>query len=73
MEGRVRRVDGVRADVQLDSGYLSNPTPEHLPLPAVLEQLFEDLNSYSETSINLDGFNSLELKLFPYFRKSISE
>lgn len=33
-----------------------------------MEQLFEDLNSYSETSINLDGFNSLELKLFPFFR-----
>jgi hypothetical protein len=43
-----------------------------LPLSAVLEQLFEDLNSYSETSINLDGFNSLELKLFPYFRSSLS-
>ncbi len=27
----------------------------------MLEQLFEDLNSYSETSIPLDGFNSLEL------------
>jgi hypothetical protein len=36
-----------------------------------LEQLFEDLNSYSETSIPLDGFNSLELKLFPFFRESI--
>lgn len=35
-----------------------------------MEQLFEDLNSYSETSINLDGFNSLELKLFPFFRAS---
>ena len=40
-----------------------------MPLSAVLEQLFEDLNSYSETSINLDGFNSLELKLFPFLRE----
>ena len=37
----------------------------------MLEQLFEDLNSYSETSINLDGFNSLELKLFPFLRESL--
>lgn len=35
----------------------------------MLEQLFEDLNSYSETSIPLDGYNWLELKLFPYFRE----
>ncbi|EKD05386.1 hypothetical protein A1Q2_00314 [Trichosporon asahii var. asahii CBS 8904] len=51
----------------IDSGFLSSPKPDHTPLPAVLEQLFEDLNSYSETSIPLDGYNWLELKLFPYF------
>lgn len=54
---------------QLDSAYLSAPSADHTSLPAVLEQLFEDLNSYSETSIPLDGFNSLELKLFPFYRK----
>jgi hypothetical protein len=57
--------------IQLDSAYLSSPNPDHTPLPAVLEQLFEDLNSYSETSIPLDGFNSLELKLFPFYRTSL--
>lgn len=55
--------------VQLDSAYLSAPNNDHTPLTAVLEQLFEDLNSYSETSIPLDGFNSLELKLFPFYRE----
>jgi hypothetical protein len=55
---------------QLDSGYLSSPSADHTSIPAVLEQLFEDLNSYSETSIPLDGFNSLELKLFPFYRTS---
>lgn len=54
---------------QLDSRYLSAPSPDHTPLNAVLEQIFEDLNSYSETSIPLDGFNSLELKLFPFYRE----
>lgn len=31
--------------------------------------MFEDLNSYSETSITIDGINYLELKLFPFYRK----
>jgi hypothetical protein len=58
--------------VQLDSAYLSAPSAGHTTIPAVMEQLFEDLNSYSETSIPLDGFNSLELKLFPFYRMSSS-
>jgi nitrogen permease regulator 2-like protein len=33
---------------------------------AIIEQLYEDLNSYAETSIEVDQFNSIELKLFPY-------
>lgn len=32
---------------------------------SILEQVFEDLGSYSETSIPLDGANTLDLKLFP--------
>jgi len=34
---------------------------------AILEQLYEDLNSYSETSIPIDRFNSIELKIFPFY------
>lgn len=34
---------------------------------AILEQLYEDLNSYRETSIPIDKFNSIELKIFPFF------
>ncbi|ORY26339.1 nitrogen permease regulator 2-domain-containing protein [Naematelia encephala] len=63
----VRKCARILRSAELDSAYLSSPNPDHTPLPAVLEQLFEDLNSYSETSIPLDGFNSLELKLFPFF------
>ena len=36
-------------------------------IPAILEQLYEDLNSYSETSIPIDQFNSIELKIFPFY------
>jgi hypothetical protein len=63
----LERADNM-ADNKIDSAYLSGPNPNHTSLPAVLEQLFEDLNSYSETSIPLDGFNSLEVKLFPFGR-----
>lgn len=51
---------------QQESGFLSSPktSPE---LHAILEQLYEDLNSYSETSIPIDQFNSIELKLFPFY------
>ncbi|WVQ85332.1 hypothetical protein IAT38_007497 [Cryptococcus sp. DSM 104549] len=63
----VRKCARILRSAERDSSYLSNPAPKHLPLPAVMEQLFEDLNSYSETSISLDGFNTLELKLFPFY------
>ena len=33
----------------------------------ILEQLYEDLNSYSETSVEIDQFNSIELKIFPFY------
>jgi hypothetical protein len=65
----VRKCGRILRSAELDSSYLSAPQPSHAPMPAVLEQIFEDLNSYSETSIPLDGFNSLELKLFPFYRE----
>lgn len=51
---------------QKESKYLSSP--ENSPaIHAILEQLYEDLNSYSETSIPMDRFNSIELKIFPFY------
>ena len=35
-------------------------------MQGVLEQLYEDLNTASETSIPIDSFNSIELKIFPF-------
>lgn len=29
--------------------------------------MYEDLNSYSEATIHIDAFNSLELKLYPFY------
>ncbi|KAG6832331.1 hypothetical protein H0H87_001972 [Tephrocybe sp. NHM501043] len=49
-----------------ESGFLYNPETS-AAIPAILEQLYEDLNSYSETSIPIDRFNSIELKIFPFY------
>ena len=49
-----------------ESGFLSTPQTS-TTLPAILEQLYEDLNSYSETSILIDRFNSIELKIIPFY------
>jgi hypothetical protein len=52
--------------IQEESGFLSCPQTSHT-VHAILEQLYEDLNSYSETSIPIDQFNSIELKIFPFY------
>lgn len=51
---------------QEESLFLSSPQTSST-LHAILEQLYEDLNSYSETSIPIDQFNSIELKIFPFY------
>ena len=49
-----------------ESSFLSSPETS-FKIHAILEQLYEDLNSYSETSIQIDNFNSIELKIFPFY------
>ena len=49
-----------------ESSFLSSPETS-FKIHAILEQLYEDLNSYSETSIQIDKFNSIELKIFPFY------
>ena len=51
---------------QKESAFLSNPETSGA-IHAILEQLYEDLNSYSETSIAIDRFNSIELKIYPFY------
>ena len=52
--------------LQEESMFLSNPQTS-LAMYAIIEQLYEDLNSYSETSIPIDDFNSIELKILPFY------
>ncbi|TFK30149.1 nitrogen permease regulator 2 [Coprinopsis marcescibilis] len=62
----VRKISRVFKSCEEESGFLSSAetSPQ---VHSVLEQLYEDLNSYSETSIPIDQFNSIELKIFPFY------
>ena len=51
---------------QEESCFLSS-SETSFKMHAIIEQLYEDLNSYSETSIPVDRFNSIELKIFPFY------
>ncbi|KAH8106847.1 NPR2-domain-containing protein [Cristinia sonorae] len=62
----VRKVSRVLASCEGESAFLSRP-PDPQAMYSILEQLYEDLNSYSETSIPIDKFNSIELKIFPFY------
>ncbi|KAH9857108.1 NPR2-domain-containing protein [Lenzites betulinus] len=61
-----RKVSRVLTTCEKESRFLSSPNSASA-IHAVLEQLYEDLNSYSETSIPIDEFNSIELKIFPFY------
>lgn len=59
-----------RAFLQEESKFLSQflGSPDAIrPIQMACEQIYEDLNTYAETSISVDQFNSIELKSFPFF------
>lgn len=62
----VRKVSRVLAACEEESCFLSS-SETSFKMHAIIEQLYEDLNSYSETSIPVDRFNSIELKIFPFY------
>ncbi|KAF8637350.1 hypothetical protein AX17_002849 [Amanita inopinata Kibby_2008] len=62
----IRKIGRVLTACEEESGFLSSSSTSHA-LHAILEQLYEDLNSYSETSIVIDRFTSIELKIFPFY------
>lgn len=62
----VRKVSRVLTSCEEESAFLSSPSHSQA-LHGIIEQLYEDLNSYSETSIPIDQFNSIELKIFPFY------
>lgn len=56
----------LKCSYQEESCFLSSPQTSPA-VHAILEQLYEDINSYSETSISIDQFNSIELRIFPFY------
>ncbi|CAK5277376.1 unnamed protein product, partial [Mycena citricolor] len=62
----VRKISRVLTACEEESEFLSSPVTAPA-MHAILEQLYEDLNSYAETSIPIDRFNSIELKIFPFY------
>ncbi|KAH6918357.1 nitrogen permease regulator Npr2 [Coprinopsis sp. MPI-PUGE-AT-0042] len=65
-EAVVRKISRVLKSCEEESGFLSSPETSS-QVHSILEQLYEDLNSYAETSIPVDQFNSIELKIFPFY------
>ncbi|KAG9124778.1 Nitrogen permease regulator 2 [Ceratobasidium sp. 392] len=62
----VRKCGRVLMACEQESYFLSNNMTSW-KMHSIIEQLYEDLNSYSETSIQVDTFNFFELKLFPFY------
>ena len=58
--------DRIAHNTQEESAFLSGPNSS-AAIHAILEQLYEDLNSYSETSIQIDESNAIDLKIFPFY------
>jgi hypothetical protein len=66
----VRSLRSIRRLVSMSeqqSSSLLSSSEKRIRMQSILEQLYEDLNSYSETRIQLDGIRALDLKLFPVF------
>ncbi|QRW06546.1 nitrogen permease regulator 2 [Ceratobasidium sp. AG-Ba] len=62
----VRKCGRVLMACEQESNFLSNKKTSWR-MHGIIEQLYEDLNSYSETSIQVDAFNYFELKIFPFY------
>ncbi|KIM22659.1 hypothetical protein M408DRAFT_282581 [Serendipita vermifera MAFF 305830] len=62
----VRKIARVLTASEIDQSFLSSEKTQPRMYP-ILEQLFADLNSFSETSIRIDEYNSLELRIFPHY------
>jgi hypothetical protein len=52
--------------LQEESAFLSNPRNVTV-IHSILEQLYEDLNSYSEANIPIDAFNQIQLRIMPFY------
>ncbi|KAI9337637.1 nitrogen permease regulator 2 [Pilaira anomala] len=67
-EAVVRKLSRVLEGLELECNFLSKDvSSESQTVQNVIEQLFEDLNSYCECQIPINTFNTINLKLFPTY------
>ncbi|KAI8337709.1 nitrogen permease regulator 2 [Chlamydoabsidia padenii] len=67
-EAVVRKLSRVLEGLELECDFLSqDANTESKTVQNVIEQLFEDLNSYCECQIPINAFNTINLKLFPSY------
>ncbi|KAI9478371.1 MAG: nitrogen permease regulator 2 [Benjaminiella poitrasii] len=67
-EAVVRKLSRVLEGLELECNFLSKDvSPDSQTIQNVIEQLFEDLNSYCECQIPINTFNTINLKLFPTY------
>ncbi|KAG1223778.1 hypothetical protein G6F35_004447 [Rhizopus arrhizus] len=67
-EAIVRKLSRVFEGLELECNFLSQDVNSELQtVQNVIEQLFEDLNSYCECQIPINTFNTINLKLFPTY------
>ncbi|CAG8627576.1 13791_t:CDS:2, partial [Cetraspora pellucida] len=63
----VRKVARVLTSLENESAFLSSESTKSF-IYNIIEQLFEDLNSYCECQIPINSSNTINLKLFPTYR-----
>ncbi|KAI8381589.1 nitrogen permease regulator 2 [Radiomyces spectabilis] len=67
-EAVVRKLSRVLEGLELECDFLSqDANSESRTVQNVIEQLFEDLNSYCECQIPINSCNTINLKLFPTY------
>ncbi|KAI8884182.1 nitrogen permease regulator 2 [Backusella circina FSU 941] len=67
-EAVVRKLSRVLEGLECECNFLSKDvSSESQTVQNVIEQLFEDLNSYCECQIPINTFNTINLKLFPTY------
>ncbi|KAI9304058.1 nitrogen permease regulator 2 [Cunninghamella echinulata] len=67
-EAVVRKLSRVLEGLELECDFLSQDAKtESKTVQNVIEQLYEDLNSYCECQIPINAFNTINLKLFPTY------
>ncbi|CAE6479796.1 unnamed protein product [Rhizoctonia solani] len=62
----VRKCGRVLMACERETNFLSKSATSH-QIHSIIEQLYGDLNSYSETSIQIDECNFFELRVFPFY------